>query len=68
MTLGSTMESDFRPFDTSFTMPMPGHEQLYGMPTSMPVGLNTNASTFTGNAKTAYSPLWVSGLAIGNPG
>ena len=68
MTLGLTMESDFKPFDISFTMPVPGQEQLYGMPTSMLAGLNMNASTFAENATTAYSSLLASGLAIGNPG
>lgn len=34
-----TMASDFMPYATSFTMHMPSHEQLYGMPTSMMEGL-----------------------------
>lgn len=57
------METDFRPFPTSFTMPTSEHEQPYGMPS-----LHTNPSTFADNAVNAYSSILASGSAIGNPG
>lgn len=68
MTHGLTMESDFRPHATSFTMHMPGREQPYRMPTLMMTSLQTNFLTFTDNKKTPYSPLLESASSINHLG
>lgn len=49
-------------------MHMPGHEQPYGMPTSMMANLHINPLTFVGNATNAYSQILASNSAIDNPG
>lgn len=58
MTPKLIMATNFRPFATSFTMPMSGHEQPYVIPTSMMESLHTNPSTFADNAANAYSQYW----------
>ena len=60
------MATEARPFATSFTMPMLGHEQPYRMPTSMMENLHTNSATSVNNAANTYSPILVSGPTIGN--
>lgn len=52
-----TVASDFRPYMSSFIMPMTGREQPYGLPRSVMASLPTNASIFVGNAVITYSPL-----------
>lgn len=58
------METPFRPFFTSLTMPMSGCEQPYGMLTSMMANLHINPLIFPDNVTNAYSPILEFGSSI----
>lgn len=60
------MTIEARPFAISFTMPMVGREQPYGMSTSIMENLHTNPMIFVDNAANTYSPILVYGSTIGN--
>ena len=55
-TPGPFMATDSRPFATSFTMPTPGREQPFGMPTTFMANLQNNPSTFGDNTASMFSP------------
>lgn len=60
--------SSFRPYMTGFTIPMNGHEQPYGMPTSTMTNLHNSTSTFIDPMTTIILPLQGSGSIVDNLG
>lgn len=60
------MVIEVKPFITSSIMPMMGHDQPDGMPTSMMENLQTHPVTFADNITNTYSSIFASGSAIGN--